>query len=48
MDKIKVIQIGMFHEHAIGKIEVLKQRSDLFELIGFVFVMERMIMSIGK
>ena len=36
MDKIKVIQTGMFHEHAIGKIEVLKQRSDLFELIGYV------------
>lgn len=36
MDKIKVIQIGMFHEHAIGKIEVLKKRTDLFELIGYV------------
>lgn len=36
MKKIKVIQIGMFHEHAIGKIEVLKQRTDLFDLIGYV------------
>lgn len=36
MEKIKVIQIGMFHEHAIGKIEVLKQRTDLFDLIGYV------------
>lgn len=26
----------MFHEHAIGKIEVLKKRTDLFDLIGYV------------
>lgn len=26
----------MFHEHAIGKIEVLKQRTDLFDLVGYV------------
>ena len=36
MDKIKVIQIGMCHEHAIGKMEVLKQRTDLFDLVGYV------------
>ena len=36
MEKVKIIQIGMFHEHAIGKIEVLKQRTDLFDLVGYV------------
>jgi len=36
MKRIKVIQIGMFHEHAIGKIEVLRNRTDLFELAGYV------------
>ncbi|MBQ7206239.1 MAG: Gfo/Idh/MocA family oxidoreductase [Lentisphaeria bacterium] len=36
MKRIKIIQIGMFHEHAIGKIEVLKNRTDLFELVGYV------------
>jgi predicted dehydrogenase len=36
MEKVKVIQIGMFHEHAIGKIEVLKTFTETFELIGYV------------
>ena len=36
MEKIKIVQIGMCHEHANGKIEVLKKRSDIFDLIGFV------------
>lgn len=36
MKKIKIVQIGMCHEHADGKIAVLKRRSDLFELVGYV------------
>lgn len=36
MEKIKIIQIGMCHEHANGKIEFLKRNSELFDLIGYV------------
>ena len=36
MEKINIIQIGICHEHAHGKIAVLKNRSDIFNLIGYV------------
>ena len=36
MEKIKIIQIGILHEHASGKFATLKKRPDLFELLGFV------------
>ena len=36
MEKIKIIQIGVCHEHAIGKFESLKKLDDVFELIGYV------------
>jgi predicted dehydrogenase len=34
--KINIIQIGVCHEHASGKFVTLKQRPDLFNLIGYV------------
>ena len=36
MEKIKIIQIGICHEHANGKIDLLKKRPDIFDLIGYV------------
>ena len=36
MEKIKIIQIGVCHEHAIGKFESLKKLPEIFDLIGYV------------
>lgn len=36
MEKIKIIQIGIRHEHANGKINALKRRPDLFDIVGYV------------
>ena len=36
MGKIKIIQIGVCHEHAIGKFESLKKLPEIFDLIGYV------------
>ena len=36
MEKLKIIQIGIRHEHAAGKWSTLKKRPDLFDLIGYV------------
>jgi len=36
MEKIKIIQIGIRHEHANGKINSLKRRPDVFDIIGYV------------
>ena len=36
MDKIKIVQIGIRHEHASGKFAALKKLDDLFELVGYV------------
>ena len=40
MRKIKIAQIGTGHDHAPAAINVLKRRTDLFELIGFAIVPE--------
>ncbi len=36
MNKIKIGQIGICHEHAAGKITTLRLRPDVFELVGVV------------
>ena len=36
MDKIKILQIGIRHEHASGKFATLKELDDIFELVGYV------------
>ncbi|MBQ9337995.1 MAG: Gfo/Idh/MocA family oxidoreductase [Lentisphaeria bacterium] len=36
MEKIKIIQIGICHEHAAGKFDSLKKLDDVFELVGYV------------
>lgn len=36
MEKIKIAQIGVCHEHANGKIDALLRRPDVFELVGYV------------
>ncbi len=36
MQKIKVVQIGITHEHASGKMYALRKLPDLFEIVGFV------------
>ena len=36
MEKVKIIQIGMAHEHASGKIASLKKLGDVFDLLGVV------------
>ena len=36
MDKVRIIQIGMCHEHASGKIATLKKHPEVFELLGYV------------
>lgn len=36
MRKLRVIQIGICHEHAQGKIETLRAMKDDFEVVGFV------------
>ena len=40
MDKIKVAQIGVTHEHAAAKMESLRKMTDLFEIVGVVDDME--------
>lgn len=35
-DRIKIIQIGVCHEHANGKIQALKLLPDLYEIVGWV------------
>jgi predicted dehydrogenase len=40
MKRIKIAQIGTGHDHAPAAINVLKRRTDLFELIGFAVVPE--------
>jgi len=36
MRKLRVAQLGITHEHASGKIEVARRRTDWFELVGVV------------
>lgn len=36
MDKIKIGQIGVCHEHAAGKMNALRLRPDIFEIVGVV------------
>ncbi|MBS1370679.1 MAG: Gfo/Idh/MocA family oxidoreductase [Lentisphaeria bacterium] len=36
MEKIKIIQIGITHEHANGKMHSLRSLPDMFEVIGYV------------
>ena len=36
MKKLKVIQIGIQHEHASGKMDTLRKMGDCFEVVGFV------------
>ena len=36
MEKIRIIQIGICHEHAQGKFTTLKKMSDVFEIVGYV------------
>ena len=36
MRKLKVIQIGIQHEHAAGKMDTLRKMEDIFEVVGFV------------
>ena len=36
MKKLRVIQIGICHEHANGKVETLRSLKDDFEVVGFV------------
>jgi predicted dehydrogenase len=36
MKKLKIIQIGIQHEHAAGKMDTLRKMEDIFEVVGFV------------
>ena len=36
MKKLKVIQIGIQHEHAGGKMDTLRKMPDVFDVVGFV------------
>ena len=36
MRKLKIVQFGVTHEHAPGKIETLKKMTDVFEIVGVV------------
>lgn len=36
MNRIKIGQIGVCHEHASGKIQALRRRPDVFDLVGVV------------
>ena len=36
MNRIRVAQIGILHEHAQGKMDTLRKLTDLFEVIGYV------------
>ena len=38
MNKIKVVQIGSGHDHSVGSIEMIKKLSNIFELVGYVFI----------
>ena len=35
MEKIKVAQIGVYHEHATGKFAALKKLPDIYEIVGY-------------
>lgn len=35
-EKVKIVQIGVCHEHAEGKILSLRRLADIFEIVGFV------------
>ena len=35
MEKIKVAQIGVHHEHAAGKFAALKKLPDIYEIVGY-------------
>ena len=35
MEKIKVAQIGVYHEHATGKFNALKKLPDIYEIVGY-------------
>ena len=35
MKKLKIIQIGIQHEHAAGKMDTLRKMEDIFEVVGF-------------
>ena len=36
MKKIRIAQIGVTHEHAVGKFTSLTRLQDVFEIVGFV------------
>ena len=36
MEKLNIIQIGICHEHAVGKFASMKKRPDLFNILGYV------------
>ena len=38
MKRLKVVQIGLGHDHAIAALDNLLSLSDLFEVVGYVFV----------
>ena len=38
MQKIKVVQIGVGHDHAYGVVQALLHRTDIFDFIGYVVV----------
>lgn len=35
MEKIKVAQLGVYHEHAAGKFAALKKLPDIYEIVGY-------------
>ena len=36
MEKIKIVQYGVTHEHAAGKIASLRKLTDIFEIVGVI------------
>ena len=53
MERIKLVQVGMTHEHAGGKMATLRKMEDIFEIVGVVDDRETVQMpfyynSIGK
>ena len=36
MERIKIVQYGVTHEHAAGKIASLRKLTDIFEIVGVI------------
>ena len=36
MRKLKIVQVGIRHEHALGKFQTVKKMADHFDLVGIV------------